>query len=165
MIVDAPSANDSSLVSRLESAQLIYIAGGDPGYLLQCLRSSLAWQAMLKAWHAGAILAGSSAGAMVLCEAMWNPYARRIEAGLSAVKRAAVIPHHREGTEWVKHLRDALGDGGTMLGIAEQTALIWDVATWRVAGPGDVTIYSREQVIVYHSGDVFMLDGVSLNVR
>jgi len=160
MIVDAITANDPSLALPLESARLIYIAGGDPGYLVQSLRGSLAWRAMLDAWRGGAVLAGSSAGAMALCEAMWNPYARRIEAGLGVVKRAAVIPHHRPGSEWVEHLRDALGNDSIILGIVEQTALIWDGTAWRVVGPGAVTSYVGDQVVTYRPGGGFTLDVV-----
>ena len=164
MIVDTATANDPALAAQLESAQLIYIAGGDPGYLLRCMRGGLAWQTILEAWQSGAVLAGASAGAMVLCEALWNPYARRIETALGLVKRAAVIPHHRAGSEWVKTLRDALAQDITLLGIAEQTNLMWDGSTWRVAGPGDVTIYSYGYITVHSAGDVFTLDGVSLDV-
>jgi len=164
MIVDSATANDPSLVAQVKSAQLIYIAGGDPGYLATSLRDSLAWRAMLETWRSGAVLAGSSAGAMVLCEAMWNPYARRMEAGLGLVKHGAVIPHHRPGSEWVKHLREVLGEGGIILGIAEQTALIWDGARWRATGPGNVTVYASGQRTLYHSSDVFSLDGVELDV-
>jgi cyanophycinase len=162
MIVDQASADDATLAAQLASAQLVYLAGGDPGYLLRCLRGSLAWQTMLAAWRNGAVLAGASAGAMVLCEAMWNPYARRMETALGIVTGAAVIPHHRPGSEWVKILRDALGQRITLVGIAEQTNLIWDGAAWRVAGPGEVTIYSREQTVTHHSGDVFTLEGVNV---
>ena len=164
MIVDMATANDAALAAQLASARLIYMAGGDPGYLLRSLKGSLAWRVMLDAWSEGAVLAGSSAGAMVLCEAMWNPYARRIEAALGLVKRAAVIPHHRAGSEWVKTLQRALGQDFTLLGIAEQTSLTWDGSTWRVAGPGDVTIYSHGHIAVHSAGDVFTLDGVSLDV-
>jgi hypothetical protein len=66
-------------------------------------------------------------------------------------------PHHRADSEWVKTLRDALGQDVTLLGIAEQTNLMWNGATWRVAGPGDVTIYSREQTAIHHNGDRFTL--------
>ena len=164
MIVDTATANDPALAAQLESAQLIYIAGGDPGYLLRCMRGGLAWQTILEAWQSGAVLAGASAGAMVLCEALWNPYARRIETALGLVKRAAVIPHHRAGSEWVKTLQGALGQEVTLLGIAEQTNLMWDGSTWRVAGPGEVMTYSQGQIAVHPAGDVFTLDGVGLNV-
>jgi cyanophycinase len=127
------------------------------------LRGSLVWQTMLGAWRGGAVLAGSSAGAMVLCAAMWDPYAHRIETALGVVHDAAVIPHHRAGSEWVKPLCEALGQDLTLLGIAEHTDLIWDGSTWRVAGPGDVTVYWRGQATVHRADDTCALDGVSLD--
>ena len=164
MIVDAATANDPALAAQLESAQLVYIAGGDPGYLLRCLRGSLAWETMLAAWRNGAVLAGASAGAMVLCEALWNPYARRIKAALGPVKRAAVIPHHRPGSEWVKTLRDALGQNVALLGIAEQTNLMWDGSTWRVAGPGEVMVYVHGQVEGHQPGVKFQIPNVNVEI-
>jgi cyanophycinase len=163
MIVDAATANDPALAAQLEAARLIYIAGGDPGYLLRSLSSSLAWRTMLGAWRSGAVLAGSSAGAMVLCEAMWDPGASRVEPVLGVVKQAAVIPHHRTGSEWVKRLQSSLDKDFAILGIAEQMALFWDGMAWRVAGPGDVTIYAGEQTVIHRPGDAFALDGVSLD--
>jgi cyanophycinase len=163
MIVDKATADDKALAAQLARAQLVYISGGDPGYLLRCLQGSLAWQAMLNAWRNGAVLAGASAGAMVLCETMWDPYARRIESALGVVKGAAVIPHHQPGSAWVKILRDAVGERITLLGIPEQTNLIWDGAAWRAAGPGDVTIYASGQTMIHHAGDAFTLNGVHVN--
>jgi len=163
MIVDAATANDPALAAQLATAQLVYIAGGDPGHLLRSLKDSQAWRAMLEAWRGGAVLAGSSAGAMVLCEAMWNPNTRGIEPALGVVQRAAVVPHHRSPSEWAEQVASALGADYSILGIAERTALIWDGAMWRVAGPGDVTVYSLGQVAVRQPGQVFALDGVSVD--
>jgi len=164
MIVDAATANDATLVAQLTSARLIYMAGGDPGYLVRSLKGSLAWRVMLDAWSDGAVLAGSSAGAMVLCEAMWNPGTRRVESALALIKRAAVIPHHRPASGWAEQLRRELDKTFSILGIAEQTSLIWNGMTWRVAGPGDMTVYSHGQIAVHPPGDVFALDGVSPDV-
>lgn len=164
MIVNAATANDATLAAQLTSARLIYMAGGDPGYLLRSLKGSLAWRVMLDAWSDGALLAGSSAGAMVLCEAMWNPATRRVEPGLAMVRRAAVIPHHRPASGWAGQLRRELSEDFSILGIAEQTSLIWNGMTWQGAGPGDVTVYSHGQIAIHPTGDVFALDGVSLNV-
>jgi cyanophycinase len=157
MIVDTATANDATLAAQLAFARLIYMAGGDPGYLLRSLKGSLAWRVMLDAWSEGAVLAGSSAGAMVLCEAMWNPATRRIEPGLAVVKRAAVIPHHRPASGWAGQLHRELDQVFSILGIPEQTSLIWNGSTWQVAGPGDVTIYFREQTVIHHNGDRFTL--------
>jgi cyanophycinase len=164
MIVDAATANDASLAAQLTSARLIYMAGGDPGYLVRSLKGSLAWRVMLDTWNDGAVLAGSSAGAMVLCEAMWNPGTRRVESALALVKRAAVIPHHRPASGWAEQLRRELSEDFSILGIAEQTSLIWNGMTWRVAGPGDMTVYVYGQIAVHPPGDVFALDGVSPDV-
>jgi cyanophycinase len=167
MIVDAATANDESLAAQLAAARLIYITGGDPGYLLRSLSGSLAWRTMLDAWRSGAVLAGSSAGAMVLCDAMWTlrASASRVEPGLGVVRPAAVIPHHRVGSEWVERLRDALGNDYSIFGIAEQTALIWDSAGWRVAGPGGVTIYARGQIEIHHPSMIgFQISNVSLEL-
>src|ERR1051325_1280728 len=49
-----------------ETAGLLYLTGGDPGLVVDVLRDSPVWRAMLSAWRAGAALAGSSAGAMAL---------------------------------------------------------------------------------------------------
>jgi len=163
MIVDAATANEPTLAAQLAVAQLVYMAGGDPGHLLHSLSDSLAGRAMLGAWRGGAVLAGSSAGAMALCDAMWNPNKRRVEPALGVVKCAAVIPHHRQGSEWAQQLATALGDDYIILGIAEQTALIWDTATWRVAGPGEVTVYSRGQIRLYRPGATFELNGVKVD--
>ena len=45
-----------------------YIAGGSPKTLLEHLRASTTFPSVLQRWRDGAALAGSSAGAMVLCE-------------------------------------------------------------------------------------------------
>src|SRR5690242_19008267 len=51
MVVDRQSANDHTLAAKIEQAKLINMAGGSPGFLLNALQGSLAWQAALKAWE------------------------------------------------------------------------------------------------------------------
>ena len=58
--------DDAAALAR--DAGLIYIAGGDPGRVVQVLAETRAWAAVLAAWLGGCALAGSSAGAMALCE-------------------------------------------------------------------------------------------------
>ena len=161
MVVDDTTANDPALAAQLAAAQLVYIAGGDPGYLLRALKDSRVWRAMLEAWRSGAVMAGSSAGAMVLCETMWNPRTRRTEPALGLVRHALVIPHHRPGSAWARQVKTELGDH-TLLGIAEETALIWDGAAWQVHGPGDVVIYSQGETTSHLSGETFQLGRVGV---
>ena len=62
---DAASAK---VAAKQPAAGLVYIAGGDPGFVVEMLRASAVWKAIASAWRAGAALAGSSAGAMALCQ-------------------------------------------------------------------------------------------------
>ena len=77
-LVDHASANQAFIAASLRESRLIYLLGGFPHYLAQTLANSLSWQAMLEAYHAGAVVGGSSAGAMVLCQHYYDPGAGSI---------------------------------------------------------------------------------------
>jgi cyanophycinase len=51
----------------LPEFDLLFIGGGSPSTLLDCLSGTPLWQDALEQWTRGAGIAGSSAGAMVLC--------------------------------------------------------------------------------------------------
>ena len=51
--------------------------GGFTRYLAETLAGSRAWQAMRNAHRDGAVIGGSSAGAMVLCESYFDPFPKR----------------------------------------------------------------------------------------
>src|SRR6266700_1573053 len=72
-LIDKTSANDPSIVNTLSQSRLIYMLGGFTGYLGQTLQSSASEQAMLQAYAVGAVIAGSSAGAMVMCQYYCDP--------------------------------------------------------------------------------------------
>src|SRR6266516_923419 len=72
-LIDRASANDPHITNTLSQSRLIYMLGGFTGYLGETLKGSASEQAMLKAYEAGAIIAGSSAGAMVICQYYFDP--------------------------------------------------------------------------------------------
>ncbi len=122
--MDKSSANDFQIVEGLRSAKLIYLLGGFTHYLGQTLKDSRAWQAALEAWENGALIAGSSAGAMVLCEHYYDPGRGKVERGLNLVPNACVLPHHNTfGKNWVDKLK-ALLPGVILLGIDEYTGML-----------------------------------------
>ena len=158
-IIDAASANDEAIGRELRSARLIYLLGGFPGHLGRTLAGSLAWQAALEAYRNGAVIAGSSAGAMVLCEHYFDPYEGKLLKGLNLIPNACVIPHHGAGTHpWVRDLLRQL-PGVTLIGIAEQTGIVDDgnLSAWTVSGRGEVTVYSGESVQRRGRGGKFAL--------
>jgi len=157
-LIDKSSANDPKIVESLHGAKLIYLLGGFTHYLGQTLSGSKAWQATLESYQNGAVVAGSSAGAMVMCEHYFDPGRGVVERGLNLVPNACVLPHHNTfGKSWAGKLK-ALLPGVTLLGIDEFTGMLMEAGHWVIYGRGAVTVYDREDVSVYKRGQRFVLD-------
>ena len=151
-LIDKDSANDSQIVESLRSAKLIYMLGGFTHYLGQTLLSSKAWQAALGAYQNGAVIAGSSAGAMVLCEHYYDPGRGKVERGLNLVSNACVLPHHNNfGKNWAGKLQSLL-PGVVLIGIDEFTGMVLEAGEWEVLGGGAVTVYKGDEVEVFERG-------------
>src|SRR5580658_4266686 len=71
---DRDEADSPDLAALVEGAGLVYLSGGNPGFLARTLRGSRLWSAVAAAWQDGAALAGCSAGAMALTS--WVPSIR-----------------------------------------------------------------------------------------
>lgn len=156
-LIDKSSANDAQIAESLRNAKLIYLLGGFTHYLGQTLPGSQAWEAMLEAYQNGAVIAGSSAGAMVLCEYYFDPGRGVVERGLNLVPNACVMPHHKNfGKNWAEKLK-ALLPSMTLLGIDEYTGMLTEVSEWIVLGGGAVTVYRGDEVEQYESGQRFVL--------
>ena len=100
------------------------------------------WAAVIAAWQAGAVVAGSSAGAMVLCDPMVDPRGGALTLGLGLVDRLAVLPHYDTWSTEKAQRTVALATGHLRIAaIDEGTALIRQGGAWGVAGAGQVTVY------------------------
>ena len=158
-LIDRASANEPPVVAALRSARLLYLLGGFPHYLGQTLQGSLAWHATRDAYAEGAVLAGSSAGAMVLCSHYFDPQGNQVQPGLGLVPHSCVLPHHNTfGKGWAARLA-AQVPGVALIGIDERTGMIDDGpdGAWRVYGQGHITLYRAGQVVIYPAGQTFML--------
>jgi len=156
-LIDRESANDENVAQSLRDAKLIYLLGGFTHYLGQTLKDSLAWQSALEAYQNGAVIAGSSAGAMVMCQFYFDPSAGKVHKGLNLVPNSLVLPHHNTfGKSWAPKLLKKLPQV-TLIGIDEQTGMINDGKnnSWEVYGRGVVTIYRNEEVTIHRSGKSF----------
>ncbi|NNL75677.1 MAG: type 1 glutamine amidotransferase-like domain-containing protein, partial [Desulfobacterales bacterium] len=94
LLIDSSSADDPEVAEALLRSKLIYLLGGFPHYLGQALGGSRSWKAILTAYRSGAVVAGSSAGAMVLCEYYYDPVTSKVVRGLNLVNRICILPHH-----------------------------------------------------------------------
>jgi cyanophycinase len=158
-LIDKSSANDEAIAKSLRDAKLIYMLGGFTHYLGQTLKGSLAWTAMLDAYRNGAVLAGSSAGAMVMCEFYTDPNSGNIVEGLNLIPNSLVLPHHNSfGKRWAPTLTKQI-PAVTLLGIDERTGMLNDGGkdTWNVYGAGEVVLYHKGGVERYRVGEGFEL--------
>ena len=88
-----PEAEDEANAAAVPRRRFVYLGGGSPMHLRSVLKSSLVWEALLAAWRDGAVVAGSSAGAMVLTDPMVDPRGGALTVGLGMLEQLAVIPH------------------------------------------------------------------------
>ena len=154
-LIDKTSANDDSIAKSLREAKLIYMLGGFTGYLGETLKGSAAWHAVLEAYGTGAVVAGSSAGAMVMCEFYYDPGRGQAIEGLNLVPNSLVLPHHNTfGRSWASRLLEITRV--TLVGIDEGTGMLDDGSgTWTVYGAGEVTLYRNQQAEIHPTGKSF----------
>lgn len=159
-LIDRDSANDERIAAAISRSRLIYMLGGFTGYLGETLKDSASVRAMLEAYEAGAVIAGSSAGAMVMCQYYSDPGKGQIVEGLNFLPNTCVLPHHNTfGKNWAARLTNLL-PGVVLLGIDERTGMIDDGPSgrktgWHVYGGGAVTIYRNGAPTVYRAGERF----------
>ncbi len=143
MVLRHADANDDSNASAVREAGFIYLSGGSPLHLLSVLKGSAVFEALATAWRSGAVVAGSSAGAMVLVDPMVDPRGGAFTVGLGLVEQLAVVPHHDSGAShhfW--RTLELAPEGTPVAGIPERTALIRDAAgSWRSVGKQPVAVY------------------------
>src|SRR5262249_15364527 len=158
MVLTHAEADDALYAGRIAGADIVYLTGGDPRHLLDTLRDSAVWVAILDFYQRGGLVAGSSAGAMALAGWMRDGQ-RRWTPALGLAPNVAVLPHHEDVSEESVHpLRVALHSGVTVLGIDTATAAVSDGGpSWQVVGAGRVSVYAQERVVRYTTGEGFVL--------
>ncbi len=140
VVRDRAEADDPALAALVEGASLVYLSGGSPPFCASTLRGTRVWDAVLEAWRGGASLAGCSAGAMSLTS--WVPDLRRpgraADPGLGVLPHVRVIPHFDRFLGWMPDLVSRYllraPDGTSVVGVDEDTAVVWDGAAWTVGG-------------------------------
>jgi cyanophycinase len=138
-----PHASDPAIVEVLGGSPFTYLVGGSPLHVRAVMKDSPAWDAIVDAWQGGGVLAGSSAGAMVLCDPMVDPRGGAFTLGLGLLPGVAVIPAHDHWSEDAAHRTRKMSPPSLVLaGIDERTALIRDPqGAWRTEGAGEVVVF------------------------
>ena len=112
-------------------------------HLRSVLKDSPVWDALAAMWQSGGVLAGSSAGAMVLCDPMVDPRGGAFTLGLGLLPYLAVIPAHDHWSEDAAERTLKMTPAEVVVvGIDERTALLRDPdGSWRAEGAGEVAVF------------------------
>ncbi len=158
-------AFDDACAQAIGEADLVYLSGGKPDHLLDVLEGTPAGAALHAVHDRDGIIAGCSAGAMVLAARQPRVGRRRFfrfptgwRDALGFVDGAAVIPHYDAFPEALAlALVLAAPRGMVVLGIDEETAAVGRGGTWQVQGRGRVTVWRGRERARHRTGDTFRL--------
>ena len=135
-------------MAELETANLVYLIGGNPGYLLTTLRDTLAMDTIISMWHGGTTVCGSSAGAMVLCAAQIGRFSGSHEPWIPALglvpQTLAAVHHEHASASQGWELLQALPAGYRVIGIDACALAAWQPdGRWHMFGNGSVRVYEE----------------------
>jgi cyanophycinase len=163
LVLNKRDAQDPKWSEAVSGVDWIYFSGGDPGHLVDSMEGTSLWTAVLARHRAGAMLAGSSGGAMMMGQTTFVPsdrgpdgFPRKVTTrpAMGLVKDVVVAPHfdilpEAMLSQWTK----VVPAGHRLLGIDEDTALVQRDGSWDVKGRGRVLVFRTwEDRVVHPSG-------------
>ena len=147
-------AFDPAHVEVVRRSPFTYLAGASPMHLRSVLKDTPVLDAMVAAWQAGGVLAGTAAGADVLCDPMVDTRGGAFTVGLGVVPGLAVIPRFDTWSpDKVHRTIDLASPEVTVVGLPTATAIVRNAeGAWEASGAG--------RVVVYRGGSEVSLDEV-----
>jgi cyanophycinase len=172
-LIARDDAEDPRVVDGLRGADMFYFSGGNPEYAIETLRDTPAWKAVRAGHAGGAVLAGCSAGAMMLggytlsVRSVMSGQPPRYVPGLGLVPGIVIMPHFDRvadyaGQEVFRAILAAAPHDITLVGVDEDTALIRlgaeDGAPWQVMGRQTVSVFGGAgERAIYRAGELVAL--------
>ena len=157
MVLDHDNASDAGVAAEVESADVVYLTGGNPAHLLDSLRNSLLLGSIQDMLEHGGTLAGSSAGAMVM--GSWMRF-REWRRTLGIAAGIATLPHHERADPdtVVEELRTAPDDLSAVFGVDGRAGALSGPDGWTALGTGRVTLYQNGGWRRFEDGQSFSVD-------
>jgi cyanophycinase len=169
MVLRRDDARERRWIDALRDVDWVYFSGGRPQHAISVLAGTPFWEEVLRRHRSGAVLAGASAGAMMLGEKSYAPddfdaagfpQSVSIRDGLGVLGGHFVIPHFdllaQLPPERVQSWVTAWPEGLRGIGIDEDTAVVEGADGWTVRGRGRaVTMTSFAGQTVHASGARF----------
>jgi cyanophycinase len=150
-VIDRASADDPALGAAIAASDFVYLSGGKPDYLHRTLAGSRAWEAIRAVLARGGLLAGCSAGAMVLGAKFFG--FPGWFAGFNLAPGLTIIPHFDEiPAPLSASIHKLAGSEAIVAGIEGSTALVLDGRQYEVLGAGGVTVWKGGSKRRYTAG-------------
>ncbi len=162
MVLRRDDARERRWIDALRNVDWIYFSGGRPQHAINVLAGTPFWEEVVRQHRSGAVLAGSSAGAMMLGEKSYAPddfdaaglpQSVSVRDGLGVLGGHFVIPHFdllaQLPAQRVQTWITAWPNGFRGIGIDEDTAVIEGPDGWTVHGRGRAVImtsFERQEV-------------------
>lgn len=149
-IRDQDEANIAAYAEQIAEAGFVWFSGGRATYLAEAFHDTACWRALEAANRRGAIVAGSSGGLGVLNVNIVDPAIEGPQAptglGLAAPIRA--LPHFDRmevrRPEFVERAISLAGPGQKVVGVDEDTTIVWNEGEWRVIGHKRAVVYEAD---------------------
>lgn len=159
-------AFDDACCQAIGEADVVYLSGGRPEYLLDTLVFTPAGDAVVEVHQRAGVLAGCSAGAMILAAHVPRVRGRRFvrvpvgwRRALGVVDGATILPHYDAMPEPFAAAFVMLAPrDGAVLGIDEETAIVGRDGVWQVRGRGRATIWRGRHRSRHREGDIFRIE-------
>ncbi len=162
-IRDQTEANIDKYAEIIESAGFVWFSGGSAVYLARSFDGTKAWRALQTANARGAAVAGASGGLGVL-----NPNVTQIgpdlqplpgPTGLGLAAPVRAMSHFdrfaERRPEMIQRAVDSLAPGAKLVGVDEDTAIVWSEGAWRAMGHKRVQVFEKDHApLLYHHGDL-----------
>ena len=188
-ITDMPAFNfrkgekpSEARIDSLRNAKLIFIGGGDQEIFMETVRNTPVMDAIIEAWHNGAVISGTSAGAAVMSSKMITGNQKlypgvisgystiesgniEIMNGLGFLKDAIIDQHFVKRQRLNRLISVSIENPDeTCIGIDESTAIIVDGNTATVSGRGQVVVIKNPMKRKSEKNSLLGTEGLNLSV-
>ena len=157
-VLGRTDALDEANVRAVREARFVYLSSGSPMHLRSVLKDTPLFDAMVEAWHGGAVLAGAAAGGAVLFDHMVDTRGGAFTVGLNLLSGFTMIPKFDTWSHDKVNRTVGLAQAGMpVAGIEERTALVHRAGPgWSVEGAGTVHVF-----VDGHGADLTALPSLS----
>ena len=153
------------VIARLDGASAIFFSGGNPARLAQVVLGTPFWGALVTAVRDGLPYAGCSAGVAYLTELTYDSDSQDLDSvwapGMDYVRNALFAPHWDIVDTWIpgatEFIAGSVRPGQIFIALDEETAMLGDGRSWRVAGSAKIHVLRDGEWSRYADGDAFEL--------